>query len=149
MNNNLILSKSKKGFTILIESMTLKNALANKFSNSYGFNLEDLYVKNKCVYCDIDTKNCSKEIVVDFIDYLSKFLGDYQDKKIAFCENHPFELLKFRIDEMDKLLSDIVGIDLDTPGYFESVVKVNQEVLESKELKQGDILEITYVVDFD
>lgn len=149
MKNNLIKYKTAEGYTLMTEYSGLKNELKNKFLLDFGFEVEDVFLMENSVYCKIDTKLSEHEKVVDFIDYLSKFLGDYPTDRINYSRANPSSPLIFRIDEMDKILCELFDIDLDTPGYYSSEVKINGEYLGEKELKYSDIVTIYYIADFD
>ncbi len=144
---NILETGTARGFSSLIMSRTLK-----KFQKKYKINTIDIIPHNRKIYwnciSDIDNGRVSrKELIKDYnllsknINFLTgnsyKILRNLKMRRINFAfldGSHEYKDVKCEFDYIDKrnTIGDIIILDDYTPGLFDGIVRLTNEIMAEK-----------------
>ena len=144
---NILETGTARGFSSLIMYRTLK-----KFQKKYKINTIDIIPHNRKIYwnciSDIDNGRVSrKELIKDYnllsknINFLTghsyKILRNLKMRRINFAfldGSHEYKDVKCEFDYIDKrnTIGDIIILDDYTPGLFDGIVRLTNEIMAEK-----------------
>lgn len=144
---NILETGTARGFSSLIMSRTLK-----KFQKKYKINTIDIIPHNRKIYwnciSDIDNGKVSrKELIKDYnllsknINFLTghsyKILRNLKMRRINFAfldGSHEYKDVKCEFDYIDNrnTIGDIIILDDYTPGLFDGIVRLTNEIMTEK-----------------